>query len=248
MAKILVFKHVAAEPLGTLDPLIRSRGHRIRFVNFSRHPDAEPEVDRYDGLIVLGGPMNVDQQDQYPHLRTELAAIERALKLEKPVLGICLGAQLLAHALGARVYQNPVPEIGWYTLQPTDATAGDPVMAPLQEEHPVFQWHGCTFDLPRGAELLATTEHCRNQAFGYGGNAYGFQFHMEMDEPLIQRWLTLPQYLEELTRSGLQHGPEQIARDTHEHIGQLGVLADQIFNRLLDRIGPQKPRVALPSR
>ena len=116
MPRLLVFQHVAAEPLGTLDPLIRARGHRIRFVNFEREPDAQPDVDRYRGLVVLGGPMNVEDQGRRPHLRAELRAIERMLAQGKPVLGICLGAQLLAHALGARVEPNPVPEIGWYPL------------------------------------------------------------------------------------------------------------------------------------
>ncbi|MBN8483126.1 MAG: gamma-glutamyl-gamma-aminobutyrate hydrolase family protein, partial [Xanthomonadales bacterium] len=97
MSRLLVFQHVAAEPLGTLDPLIRRRGHRIRFVNFERQPDAKPVIDRYRGLVVLGGPMNVEDQARRPHLRVELAAIERALAQGKPVLGICLGAQLLAH-------------------------------------------------------------------------------------------------------------------------------------------------------
>ncbi len=113
MSRLLVFQHVAAEPLGTLDPLIRQRGHRIRFVNFERDPDAQPEVDRYKGLVVLGGPMNVEDQALRPHLRTELQAIERMLELGRPVLGICLGAQLLAHALGAPVVRHHPREIGW---------------------------------------------------------------------------------------------------------------------------------------
>ena len=106
MPRLLVFQHVAAEPLGTLDPLIRRRGHRIRFVNFERDPAAEPVIDRYRGLVVLGGPMNVEDQHQRPHLRTELRVIEQALRQDKPVLGICLGAQLLAHVLGAPVRRH----------------------------------------------------------------------------------------------------------------------------------------------
>ncbi|WP_159744432.1 type 1 glutamine amidotransferase [Luteimonas cellulosilyticus] len=121
MSRLLVFQHVAAEPLGTLDPLIRQRGHRIRFVNFEREPEAQPSVDRYRGLVVLGGPMNVEDQHARPHLRTELRAIERMLQQGKPVLGICLGAQLLAHVLGAPVRRIERPEIGWYRLQTTPA-------------------------------------------------------------------------------------------------------------------------------
>ena len=189
MSRLLVFQHVAAEPLGTLDPLIRRRGHRIRFVNFEREPDAQPDVDRYRGLVVLGGPMNVEDQATRPHLRTELRAIERMLGQGKPVLGICLGAQLLAHALGAPVRRHRVPEIGWYRLQATQAGRDDPVLAPLGDDAPVFQWHGQHFEIPRSAVHLARSETCEQQAFRWGEKAYGFQFHLEMDEPLIDRWL-----------------------------------------------------------
>jgi GMP synthase-like glutamine amidotransferase len=138
MPRLLVFQHVAAEPLGTLDPLIRKRGHRIRFKNFERHPDAQLNVDRYRGLVVLGGPMNVEDHPRRPHLRNEMIAIERMLEQGKPVLGICLGAQLLAHVLGAPVRRNEVPEIGWYPLRKTTEGTSDPVLAPLQADTPVF--------------------------------------------------------------------------------------------------------------
>lgn len=174
MSRVLVFQHVAAEPLGTLDPLIRQRGHRMRFVNFERQPDATPCVDRYRGLIVLGGPMNVEDQAHRAHLRVELAAIEQALTQGKPVLGICLGAQLLAHVLGAPVRRQDRGEIGWYDLDVTDAGREDSVVAPLVGRPPVFQWHRYTFDLPHGANQLARTSSCEQQAFRYADNAYGF--------------------------------------------------------------------------
>src|ERR1043165_6004169 len=198
MPRILVFQHVAVEPLGTLDALIRARGHRIRFHNFERDPDAQPSVDRYRGLVVLGGPMNVEDQHRRPHLKTELAATERALAQGKPVLGICLGAQLLAHVLGAPVRRHEAPEIGWDRLDTTQAGREDPVLAPLGESSPVFQWHRYSFEVPREATHLASTAGCEQQAFRYGDNAYGFQFHLEMDEALIERWLANPAYREEL--------------------------------------------------
>lgn len=247
MARILVFQHVAAEPLGTLDPLIRSRGHRIRFVNFERDPQATPAVDRYDGLVILGGPMNLDQADRFPHLNTELRTVERALDAGKPVLGICLGAQILAHALGARVYPAPRAEIGWYPLRPTGSAVDDDVLSPLRDEQPMFQWHGCTFDLPAGAHLMATGHHCENQAFRYGPSAYGFQFHMEMDRALIDRWLGLPHYVEDLERNG-EFSVAQIRAHTEAWIRPLQRLADPVFNRFLDLISPARDRVALPSR
>jgi GMP synthase (glutamine-hydrolysing) len=248
MPRLLVFQHVAAEPLGTLDRLIRRRGHRIRFVNFERHPEAEPEVDRYRGLVVLGGPMNVEDQQRRPHLRTELKAIERALAQDKPVLGICLGAQLLAHVLGAPVRPNERPEIGWYQLEATAQGVQDPVLGALAPTHPVFQWHSRTFDLPAGASQLARTGTCEQQAFRYGRAAYGFQFHLEMDQPLIERWLATPGYRQELAEAGLGHDEHAIRAQTAAHIAAMQAVAEPVFNGFLDLVGRPARRVVLPSR
>jgi GMP synthase (glutamine-hydrolysing) len=246
--RVLVFQHVAAEPLGSLDRLIRARGHRIRFVNFERHPEAQPDIDRYRGLVVLGGPMNVEDQHVRPHLRTELRAIERALALGKPVLGICLGAQLLAHALGAPVHRHERREIGWYPLELTDAGRTDPVLAPLAPASPVFQWHGCTYGLPAGAVQLARTASCEQQAFRYGANAYGLQFHLEMDRPLIERWLDHPEYAAELADADLPHDAEAIRAATPLHLQGMQARADDVFNRFLDLVGRPARRIVLPSR
>jgi GMP synthase (glutamine-hydrolysing) len=247
-SRVLVFQHVAAEPLGTLDPLVRARGHRIRFVNFERDPDAAPSIDRYDGLIVLGGPMNVEDRDRHPHLRTELVAIERALAQDKPVLGICLGAQLLAHVLGAHVGRHAQPEIGWYDLSLTPAGLADPVLSPLGRQAPVFQWHGCAFGIPGGATHLARTATCDNQAFRYGVNAYGFQFHLEVDEALIERWLAIPEYRDELIAAGLGHDADDIRAHTLARIAAMKRSALPVFESFLDLIGRPARRVVLPSR
>ncbi|MCB1553941.1 MAG: gamma-glutamyl-gamma-aminobutyrate hydrolase family protein [Xanthomonadales bacterium] len=248
MSRILVFQHVAAEPLGTLDALIRARGHRIRFVNFERDPDAQPDIDRYQGLVVLGGPMNVEDQRARPHLNTELHCIDRALQQGKPVLGICLGAQLLAHALGASVRRHHTQEIGWYRWQATEHGEADPVLGPLGTEAPIFQWHGCTFDVPREAVHLGRTATCENQAFRWGDDAYGLQFHLEMDVPLIERWLAHPAYRDELEQAGLGHGPAEIRAATGELIGDMQQRAEQVFSRFLDRVGRPRRRIVLGSR
>ena len=237
MSRILVFQHVAAEPLGTRDPLIRRRGHRVKFVNFERQPEAKPRLDRYQGLIVLGGPMNVEERDARAHLQTEIEVIREALAQGKPVLGICLGAQLLAHALGGEVRRNAVSEIGWYELATTDAGRSDPVLAPLGAIAPIFQWHGYTFDLPAGATHLARTGTCENQAFRHGGNAYGFQFHLEMDKPLIERWLELPAYRDELIAAGLGRDADSIRADTFARIEAMQQRAHAVFNNFLDLVG-----------
>lgn len=248
MAKVLVFQHVASEPLGTLDPLLRRRGHRIRYVNFHRNPGAKPNMDRYQGLIVLGGPMMPDQQDRYPHLATEMRCIEQALAQGKPVLGICLGAQLLAHTLGAPIAAGREWEIGWYPLEPTEHASADPVFSRLARPRPVFQWHGYTFGLPAGAVHLARSERCEYQAFRYGEQAYGFQFHLELDERLINRWLNLPSLLAELAESGVPHDADAIRRQTHELIDDSVALSHEIFGAFLDALAEPAGRFHLASR
>ena len=237
MSRILVFQHVAAEPLGTLDPLIRQRGHRVKFVNFERQPEAKPRLDRYKGLIVLGGPMNVEDREARPHLQTEIEVIRDALAQGKPVLGICLGAQLLAHALGGEVRRHHVSEIGWYDLATTAEGRSDPVFGQLGDIVPIFQWHGYTFSLPADATHLARTDTCENQAFRHGDNAYGFQFHLEMDKPLIERWLNLPNYRDELIAAGLGRDAESIRADTFARIEAMQERAHAVFNNFLDLIG-----------
>jgi GMP synthase (glutamine-hydrolysing) len=244
----MVFQHVAAEPLGTLHARIRTREHRIRFHNFRRHPDAQPSVDRYNGLIVLGGPMNVEDQHRHPHLKTELLAIEAALRQGKPVLGICLGAQLLAHVLGAPVRRHSQLEIGWYDLETTAQGREDPVLGVLGERAPVFQWHGCTYDLPSGAVQLARTQSCEQQAFRFGTNAYGFQFHLEVDAAMIERWLELPAYRDELAAADIDQSDGSIRAATPSAIATIQPLAEITFNRFLDLVGRPNRRITLPSR
>jgi GMP synthase (glutamine-hydrolysing) len=248
MSRLMVFQHVAAEPLGTLYARIRARGHRIRFHNFQRHPDAQPNIERYHGLIVLGGPMNVMDQHRHPHLKTELIAIEAALRQDKPVLGICLGAQLLAHVLGAPVRRHSQREIGWYDLITTATGRDDAVLGHLGDVAPVFQWHGCTFDLPSGAVQLARTDSCEQQAFRFGSKAYGFQFHMEADESMIDRWLRLPAYRDELAAAGIDRSEQSIRAATEEQMRRMRPLAEKTFNRFLDLAGRPERRTTLASR
>jgi GMP synthase (glutamine-hydrolysing) len=248
MKRLLVCQHVAFEILGTLDPLLRDAGLRIRYVNFARHPDAQPCLDRYHGMVVLGGPMNADQIERHPHLATELRLIERAIEREIPILGICLGAQLIAKALGAKVKRSPHKEIGWYDVALTEEGRRDPVLAHFRKVEKVFQWHGDTFDVPQKAELLAVSPSCRNQAFRFGPNVYGLQFHLEVDEPLIARWLTVPVHREELEELKGRIDPDRIRSETTAYIGRLKRLSDQTFGEFITLFGERRRRRALPSR
>ena len=237
MRKLLVFQHSPREPLGVFDPMLRRAGFRIRYVNFARQPDQQPDVSRYNGLIVLGGPMNVDQVERFPHLTTEIAAIRVALERGIPVLGICLGAQLLAAALGANVRPASVREIGWYPLHPSDAAREDALCRHLGDHQHVFQWHAYTFDLPPGAVHLASTPDCSNQAFRYGDRAYGLQFHLEADEHLIQRWLHVPEYRSEADSAGPANHVEGILRDTHAHAATALGLSQRVFGEFIELLG-----------
>ncbi len=248
MRRMLVFQHVPHEILGILDPLLREAGFRIRYVNFGRQPDERPDVERYHGLVVLGGPMNCDQVDRYPHLAAETEAIQKAIERGMPVLGICLGAQLIARALGARVHRNPEKEIGWYDLTPTDAGRNDPLFSLFGATERIFQWHGDTFEIPHGAVHLARSQACAHQAFRYGENVYGLQFHIEVDEPLITRWLHTPVMMREIECLGPNFNAAAIAAETHRHIGRSLALGDSVFRRYIAMFHTRRRRIALPSR
>ena len=247
MARVLVLQHVAAEPLGVLDPMLRSRGHRIRYVNFARDPDAEPRLDRYQALIILGGPMQVGDH-RHHHLLTECKLIEQALHDELPVLGICLGGQLMAHVLDARVGPCDQAEIGWYDLQPTTHTPSDALLRPLEQAHPIFQWHHWGFDCPTDAVSVATSSESGCQAFRVANHAWGFQFHLELDQRLIHRWLTLPFYRQNLAESGLKKTVDDIEADTRRFLPDTLRLADEVFSAWLEQLETPEQRLILASR
>ena len=247
MPRLLVFQHVAHEILGTLDPLLRNSGFRIRYVNFGRENYKIPELSNYDGLVVLGGPMNVDEVKEYPYLLPELKAIEQAIGSDMPVFGICLGSQLVAKALGAKVRKNKVKEIGWYDLMPTKEGKNDPLVSKLKKTEKIFQWHGDTFDIPRGGVHLATSPDCKNQAFKYGDRVYGFQFHLEVDKPMIERWLKAPGNVEELKELEGVIDPENIKMETPKYIDRLVELSDLVFSEFIKTFGTKEKNYVLPS-
>lgn len=249
MKRLLVFQHVPYEILGTFNPLLKEAGFRIRYINFGRTPEAQPNVEKYDGLIILGGPMCVDQTDSHPHLLTEIECIKLAMERHMPVLGICLGAQLIATALGAAVKRNPVKEIGWYDVTPTPEGEQDPLFRCFSGTEKIFQWHGDTFDIPHGATPLASSPECPNQAFRHGERTYGLQFHLEVDEPLIKRWLKTPVHVRELENlPDERFRPERILADTHRHIAGNTDLGNRLFGEYIRLFSSKVRRYTLPSR
>ncbi|HVO95770.1 MAG TPA: gamma-glutamyl-gamma-aminobutyrate hydrolase family protein [Terriglobales bacterium] len=248
MKKLLVLQHVPHELLGTLNPLLKKSGFRIRYVNFARHPDAQPSLEGYDGLVVLGGPMSVNDTGRLPHLRTEMKLIQDALEKDLPVLGICLGAQLIAKTLGAAVYPNREKEIGWYDVSPTDHAQDDPLLNAFTATEKIFQWHGETFDIPKSTHHLAFSSLCANQAFRYGSKVYGFQFHLEVDEPMIHRWLRVAENRHEIAALGGMIDPDRIHKETPAHIDRLHQLSSRVFGEFINLFGVEKKFLRLPSR
>lgn len=184
--RVLAFRHVPFEGLGLIAPALRSRGIAFDYADLYRDSADLPDLDSYDGLIFLGGPMSAN--DALTYLSREMHAIEGAIRAGKPVLGVCLGAQLIAKTLGAPVYRNTAPEIGWFDIDLTPAADSDPVFTGLNAVETVFHWHDDTFDLPAGAQLLAHSALTERQAFSYRNAVYGLQFHLEVTPRMIVNW------------------------------------------------------------
>ena len=248
MAKILVFQHVAHEPLGILDPMLRSAKHRIKYVNFYRESESCPSIDKYDALIVLGGPMNVDEIGKYPHLQTEIAVIQQALVKDIPILGICLGAQLIAHALGADVYPAGCMEVGWYDLLKNEEGGKDKLLRHFEKQEMIFQWHGRTYDTPEKAINLMSSNLVKNQAFRYKDNVYGFQFHLEVVEPVINRWLHLDMHKQDLIMCGKYHNVAEEKLATDKYLPRSMQLAEKVFGEFINLIPGVRTLTSLKSR
>lgn len=200
MKKALVIQHVCFEDLGNIAPVLRERGWTIETLQAGVHALDQIDPFQWDLLIILGGPIGVNDVARYPFLHDEIRFIQTWLQSRRPLLGICLGAQLIAHASGAPVCRGHYQEIGWSPLTLTQEAHEHPFLAPLADPSlSVLHWHGDTFDLPQGAHLLASTPHYQNQAFLLGDRVLGLQFHLEVQPLYFERWLI--GHTEELSRA-----------------------------------------------
>lgn len=195
--RILSVQNIECETLGTLEKMFLADGFSIDSIN-AQKDELPDDLERFAGIVILGGPVAV--YDDHSYLVEEQNLVRRAIKNRIPLLGICLGSQLIAQAAGGRVYRGLKKEIGWYDVSLTPAGSSDVFLGLGSGRHRVFQWHGDTYDPPRGATVLATSE-LYPQAFRVG-SAIGIQFHLEVDEALIQRWMH--EYRAELEREDLQ--------------------------------------------
>jgi GMP synthase (glutamine-hydrolysing) len=190
--KIFVLRHVPHENLGTLAAVFKRAGLPYAYLDVWKKSARFPSPAHLRALVIMGGPMGVYETAKHPFLRKELSFIKKYLRTGRPALGICLGAQLIARALGGRVYPNRWKEIGWYPLTLTKEGRQDPFFSRFPRRSQVFQWHGDTFDLPGKTALLARSPLCRHQGFRYRDNGYGLQFHLEVDTALVREWLRQP--------------------------------------------------------
>jgi len=225
-------RHVAFEDLGMWNSPLATRSS-IRYLQAGVDDLSRCITDAPELLIVLGGPIGVYESDQYPFLEDELNIIRHRLEQRLPLLGICLGAQLIAAAAGARVYPSGVKEIGWGTIALTDIGKTSCLNQLAGSDYTVMHWHGDTFDLPSGAQLLASTSLVKHQAFTLGSNVLALQFHVEADPRAIEPWLI--GHACELGQARIK--PADLRRDTAKLPSSLRVNSEAMLNTWLKQVG-----------
>jgi len=230
--KILVFQHAVHEGLGTFEDELKKAGltwETLMISNDTLFPSGV-KLEEYGGLIMMGGPMGVYEDAEYPWIRKEVMVIQECLRQKKPILGVCLGAQLLAKAAGGRVAKGPTPEIGWHPIRLDDwFYKRNPLFFQIDptKEHIAFHWHNDTFDIPTEGYRLAWNETYRNQAFCFNGNAVGIQFHPEMTEAMVLDWISSDEARAQIEDAG--EDPQKILEDASQHLPALRELAHKIF-------------------
>lgn len=191
-----VITHVESEGPGTLGDFLLKQGFTLMPVRLWAG-DGLPPANSVDVIVSMGGPMNVYEEDKFPFLSAETTFLKSALNENIPTIGVCLGAQMIAKAAGAKVGKSPNKEVGWSTVALTQSGLGDPLFRDLPKNLPVLQWHEDMFDIPNGADRLAASDLCPNQAFRLG-NAVGLQFHVEITSEIIKDWFSQSQDLDSM--------------------------------------------------
>jgi GMP synthase-like glutamine amidotransferase len=230
--RVLVIQHIACEPPGAYEDVLLERGATIHRVELDEG-EPLPGLDGFDAVVAMGGPMSVNDESEHPWLVDEKRLIRRAAREDVPFWGACLGVQLLASALGARVYAGPSPEVGMLLVRLTDAGIADPVVGTLPPEFTTLQWHGDTFDLPEGSVLLAGSPAYPNQAFRLG-RAYGMQFHLEVSVSMAEDWARVPAYAEYLDRVLGPGSLPRLIQDVAEREPELRDHARRMFEAWID--------------
>ena len=214
MKRVLALQFIWDDPPGYLGEILQEHGIECDIVKVEEVP--VPDPTQYDALLAMGGPQHVGQNDHYPYLVGVTEAIRHAVREGVPYLGLCLGGQLLAYAMGAVVRRHTRPAIGFYRVHFTEQGKDDPIFQGLPGYQQVIHWHEDTFDLPEGAVPLATNPHTHNQAFRYGKLAYGTQFHIELTPEMLDVWLYYPEYRREIVKALGEEAAEKFERDREQ--------------------------------
>jgi GMP synthase (glutamine-hydrolysing) len=225
MKQVIVLQHLTDEGLGAIAEALDGWGISALTIRIFDGEKVPARIEKADGLIVLGGPVGVYEAAAYPYLSDEINLIKDALDEDNPVLGICLGSQLLAAALGAKVYKSGKQEIGWHPVR-SSAAQNDLLWKEIEIQFTAFHWHGDVFELPAGAVSLASSALTEHQAFRYGKNAYGILFHPEATREIIFSMTT--DFADEAAQAGIT--PKQILADTEKHLSTFKATAEKIFN------------------
>ena len=231
--RALVLQHIACEPPGVYEDVLVERGIGIDRVELDEGEQL-PDWRGYELIVAMGGPMSVNDERQHPWLVGEKRLIREAVAAGVGYWGACLGVQLLASSLGARVYAGEQPEVGVLPVTLTDEGAADPVLEGLPRTLPTLQWHGDTFDLPPGAVRLAGSPAYPNQAFRVGRAAYGVQFHLEVTGPMAREWAQVPAYTDALEQTLGPGSAERLFAEFDDAAAGMQQLGRELFGRWID--------------
>ena len=226
---VLVLQHIACEPPGAFEDVLVAAGADLHRVELDEG-DALPDWHEFDAIVAMGGPMSVNDDETLPWLTEEKRAIGDAVRAGTPYWGVCLGVQLLAASLGAKVYPGPEPEVGLLPVSMTGEARSDPVFADAPHELLTLQWHGDTFDLPDGALRLAGSPPYPNQAFRFE-RAYGVQFHLEVSAEMAREWAEVPEYVASLERTLGPEGAPAFLAAIEERADEMRSTGRSLFER-----------------